>query len=343
MASLVIVLLSKFIGSTFKNALDRLTAVVLANVVGQTGWVLVGWCTESSRIATALTVFLIVMPNMYVAYAGGNYSALGTRLAAIGAMSLLAPCSDDYLTHTQYANQYHAICDVVIGASIMLMVDMIFGGRPASALAKKALMQAIADLQKVFRDKFKSDEPQVAKELMDRLEKVQAGLDNVMSLSEDATKEPRFWRQPWRPALFQAISRGFLQINKLVQLLITDIRDDSTSCKDLHTWLNQQESWVKMVAKVDEYLEFTIDLTLYIIHMNTPSETVGLSLVDSHSDDDALPMDALITELNAKSKLKVDTDKNTLSNLLSTAVETLFSMSKQMRRIRHQVILLKSS
>merc|ERR1719262_1386139 len=52
MASLVIVLLSKFIGSTFKNALDRLTAVVLANVVGQTGWVLVGWCTESSRVAT---------------------------------------------------------------------------------------------------------------------------------------------------------------------------------------------------------------------------------------------------------------------------------------------------
>merc|ERR1719313_1583550 len=51
LATLVVVLLSKFVGSTFKSAIDRLTAVVLANVVGQLGYVLFGWCTPGGRFA----------------------------------------------------------------------------------------------------------------------------------------------------------------------------------------------------------------------------------------------------------------------------------------------------
>merc|ERR1712118_384503 len=66
MATLVVVLLSKFVGSTFKSAIDRLTAVVLANVTGQLGFILVGWCTSQGRLSTAIILFLIVAPNMNV-------------------------------------------------------------------------------------------------------------------------------------------------------------------------------------------------------------------------------------------------------------------------------------
>jgi hypothetical protein len=104
LATLVVVLLSKFIGSTFKSALDRLAAVTLANVIGQLLYVLLGWCTLWGRTATAIFIFLVVLPNMHVAFSGGTYASLGVRLAAISAMWLLTPCSDEYITKSQYAD-----------------------------------------------------------------------------------------------------------------------------------------------------------------------------------------------------------------------------------------------
>ncbi|CAJ1441250.1 unnamed protein product, partial [Effrenium voratum] len=49
LANINVVLLSRYGGGTLKAALDRVSAVVLASVVGQVGYVAFGWCTDTSR------------------------------------------------------------------------------------------------------------------------------------------------------------------------------------------------------------------------------------------------------------------------------------------------------
>lgn len=342
LATLVIVLLSKFVGSTFKNALDRLTAVVLANVIGQLGYVLVGWCTPMGRFWTGIFVFVVVMPNMYVAYAGGSYAALGMRLAAIGAMSLLVPCSDSYISAQDYADQYHAISDIVIGAGIVMMVDMTFGDQSASVLAKKSLIKAIHDYQQIFKD-FKSDKPPSPKELIDRLGKMQDELDNVGSLAQDAAKEPRFWRQPWRPSLYQEAATGFTRLAMLLRHIIPLTLGANVESKDFHAFLNSLRSWPKILSEVESCLGETVDLSKYILHMNRHEEVVGLTKMLSQSKDtDSLSMDALVTEINEKRGTKMSTSRHTLNTRLSVEMETLISLTHHMNRIQHQIVLQKN-
>jgi len=345
MATLVIVLLSKSAGTTFKNALDRLTAVVLADIAGQSGYVLFGWCTPWGRFLTAVALLLIVAPNMYVSYAGGSYAAIGIRNAAIGAMSLLAPCSDDYVTASAYANKYHAISDVVIGAFIMMMVDMTFGGKPASSLAKATLIQAINDFKKIFND-FKSDSPPPKKELQDRLvENVKEGIDRCRSLCQDAAKEPRFWRQPWRPVLYQEIEKGFLQLYKIMYVLIDIILDEKPESQNATAVLKSLDAWGRVVSEVDDFLVYTDNLSIYIIHMNRREELIGLAKLLSQSVDDSLSVDAIVKELNQKSNLKELTHhkRTTHATRFHIAIATLQSLMRQMKKIQHQVVLQKGN
>lgn len=338
MATLVIVLLSKFVGSTFKNALDRLTAVVLANVIGQLGYVLVGWCTPGGRFMTAIMVFLLVMPGMYVAFSGGSYASLGMRLAAISAMTMLAPCSDKYITANQYAREYHAISDIVIGASIMLAVDMIFGGLPASSLAKNTLVEAI-ELYKNALNDFTGGKT-TAKSLLGRLPGVKAKLDAAASLSSDAAAEPSFWRHPWRPTLFTTITTGFSQLVTLVHHLVQLILHEKAEAKEVKQLLENLSSYSNLLTEVDSSSGFTVDLSAYILHLDYPEEQVGLDKMLKTSEDQCLPLEELVKEVNRKHSSISDPS---LTLRLSSVVETFRSLMVQNRRIQHQSILNKSS
>jgi hypothetical protein len=331
MATLVIVLLSKFIGSTFKNALDRLTAVVLANVVGQLCYVLVGWCTLGGRIWTGIFVFFIVVPGMYVAYSPSSYASIGMRLAAIGAMSVLAPCSDNYITHSQYADQYHAISDIVIGASIMLLVDMIFGGKPAGSICRDKMIDGMNMYRDIFHD-LSTGKPKY-QQLKDRLATAESIIASAGSMSEDAGKEPRFWRQKWRPSLCSTIVTGFRQLAKLLQTLLSSLDED----KEHQAMMERMHAYERVLAEIDSSLGFTIDLSTYILHLDRPDEMVGLTKMLHQAESESLPLDDLVAQMNQQSVTVVQVLRS------CEVVENITSIMKQLRNIQHQVVFHKGA
>jgi len=219
---------------------------------------------------------------------------------------------------------------------------MTFGGQPASALAKKAVTEAIQAYKEIFDD-FTSNTPHTAKDLLDRLDAVQANLDTAGSMSEEAAKEPRFWRQSWRPSLFNVIVTGFTRLTKLLRVLINVTLADEAESTQLNQLLKSLGSWPKILSEVDSCLGFTTDLALYLLHMNRPDEVAGLSKVLSQSLDETLPMNDLINDMNTAGKVKSITPRDTRETLsgLSIAVETLFSFMHQMRRMQHQLVLQK--
>lgn len=338
MASLVIVLLSKFVGSTFKNAIDRLTAVVLANVIGQLAYVLVGWCTLGGRIATGVTVFIIVTPCMYVAYMGGSYASIGMRLAAIGAMCVLAPCSNEYITSEAYAYQYHAISDIVVGASIMLMVDMMFGGKPASALCRDTLTDAMKNFKMILED-FTSGKFSNYKDLEKRIKDVQGQMGTVKSLSDEAAKEPRFWRQRWRPSLYTTLTDGFMRLSRILHVLVHLIEkfDEEDDKYELKAFLSSIPAHSNCMNEVDSMLGFLVDLSTYILHLDYPEEMVGLDKMMKSEGEEHLPLDDLVKQMNSKQ------NSPTLTFRLSMIVETLSSLAKELKKNSNSVVLHKSS
>lgn len=293
---------------------------------------------------TAVLVFVIVSPNMYMAYTSGTNAALGVRLAAIGAMSLLTPCSDDYITHAQYADQYHATSDIVVAAFIIMAVDMTLGGKPASTLAKEGMIKAIEDYQKIFKD-FQKPNPPSGKELADRLDKVHSAIDNVSSLCVDAAKEPRFWRMPWRPKLFEELTRGYSHLCALLHLLIVVTSSDHFGAEstEMNKVLKITREWPTILSEVDSRLGFTVDVSLHILHTDRPSELTGLAKLLSHTQE-SLAVEPFIKELNSSGQLKVDSSRLTgLVSGSSIVVETLVSIMKHLKKLQEQVILSKTS
>merc|ERR1719160_1910288 len=109
---------------------------------------------------------------------------------------------------------------------------MIFGGKAASSLAKEALNGAITDFRELFSDMQKKDCPPF-QDLLARLSKVEAQLDEASSLSDDAVKEPRFWRQTWRASFFTTTTDSFRRLCKLQRIVIHFTCDDKPECKEL--------------------------------------------------------------------------------------------------------------
>merc|ERR1719156_300688 len=76
------------------------------------------------------------------------------------------------------------------------------------------------------------------KQLKASLEAVQGKLDSAASMSEDAAKEPRFWRQPWRPSLCSTITTGLSQLVKHLRILVKLTLENHSEASDLKELLD---------------------------------------------------------------------------------------------------------
>ncbi|CAJ1348674.1 unnamed protein product [Effrenium voratum] len=149
LANINVVLLSRYGGGTLKAALDRVSAVVLASVVGQVGYVAFGWCTDTSRILTLISVFLVSWIFMYLNFDGdSNTASIAQRLAAITVSSLMADCSDKSSTASTYSGKYHDLSEIIIGVIVMNLFDMIVGDESAQIQASERLTEAVKGYEK---------------------------------------------------------------------------------------------------------------------------------------------------------------------------------------------------
>ncbi|CAL1167347.1 unnamed protein product [Cladocopium goreaui] len=117
LASINVVLMSRYSAGTIKAALDRVAAVVFASVVGTLGYTALGWCTDVYRVCTVVVIFFVTWGFMYMKYDGsGDTAGIAQRLAAITVASLMADCSNEASTPATFSGKFHELSDIIIGA-----------------------------------------------------------------------------------------------------------------------------------------------------------------------------------------------------------------------------------
>lgn len=365
-AVIVVILMSKFVGSVFKKGLDRLTAMVIANFAALTGHVFVGWCSLSGRIFTGMAVFLLVLPAKYVSFSGGSFVLLGTRVAAIGAAGLLIPCSDELLTDSRYGKAYNKVISTIVGVTIMLFVDLVFAGGPPSQVIKDTLYKEMG-MYKELVHKYLAGEIRSA-EFIEKIANLRKMLEGAQALVDEAKQEPRFYRPPWRQQLNQEALDGFLHLCNISNNLAHAMQGSLHSGKDapfsprqasgIFPILEVCPAFHKVRKELNDTLDFTVEIAGFVLSKK-PRKDVPKRLVQAgHHARFKECLDELVKELNVKIKEKRNegkseglargltqmisdesekTAENKFNTLATVIVELLDSLSFELHEIRHNI------
>lgn len=225
LANINVILMSRYSGGTLKAALERVAAVVFASVVGQIGFVALGWCADSTRMLTVVVVFFVTWGFMYFTYDGSESSkGIAQRLAAITVSSLMSDCSDESGTAVTYSSSYHSLSEIILGVLVMTLFDTLFGDKPAATQAAEALEDAVEGYRKVFIRYFNGEIDDT--QLSGALAEPQADLAEAKSAAGFAVMEPRFWRPTFNNTLYETVIAAyetfFAELNKINRVLEDD-------------------------------------------------------------------------------------------------------------------------
>jgi len=249
-AYIVAVLLSRFVMSNLSIAKSRIAMVVMAKVIGQAGWIAFGYCSLYSQLVTLLLNVVFVQSFMFFAYTGGENAGFATRMAAIGVMELLRPCSNVWVTNAAYGNDYHEVIDNCVGVAVLLAVDMAFGGKPASGRAEEATREALLRFQQAFTAFFKG---QKSEEVVIRdVRTVNSMIDVAAAASMSAREEATLWRKPWRPDFHTEL---VVYLTQLCQELHNAVHVLGNDVRPLHQLPTFRQTCGALVEKVDNTVE----------------------------------------------------------------------------------------
>lgn len=204
LASINVVLMSRYSAGTIKAALDRVAAVVFASVVGTLGYTALGWCTDVYRICTVVVIFFVTWGFMYMKYDGsGDTAGIAQRLAAITVASLMADCSNEASTPATFSAKFHELSDIIIGVLVMNIFDMFFGEESAATQATRMMTDTVTEFQTVFKDyingKLKHED------LKGKIASIDGKFSELKSTCSTASMEPRFWRMSFNSTLMSNV------------------------------------------------------------------------------------------------------------------------------------------
>eukprot|EP00435_Cladocopium_sp_Y103_P002712 s2131_g1.t1 len=195
LASINVVLMSRYSAGTIKAALDRVAAVVFASVVGTLGYTALGWCTDVYRVFTVVAVFFVTWGFMYMKYDGtGDTAGIAQRLAAITVASLMADCSNEASTPATFSGKFHELSDIIIGVLVMNIFDMFFGEESAATQAKTMMTATVKEFQTVFKDYI--DGKMSHADLKEKIAGIDGKFSDLKSTCSTASMEPRQGRLP---------------------------------------------------------------------------------------------------------------------------------------------------
>jgi hypothetical protein len=189
-------LLSTFIGSAMLKNMGRLQGVAFGTAVGQLAYAMFAWCRGEGDVAVALFLFTWVLATLYMYYSSAQFGFIGCLLAAFGSANVLQGCSSNETYHP--SNLAYKVINCVVGIIVMTAVDMILVPKPACQLAYEAYM----DFWTRHTDAIHALFDPSARIVHRQEGKLLEPLLLAESLGNEANKEPRFWRTPWRHALW---------------------------------------------------------------------------------------------------------------------------------------------
>jgi hypothetical protein len=270
-AGTVSVLLSKFAGSAALKNLSRLQGVVIGIVLGNLLYALFGWCTWWGHLSVAVVLYLWSLMGLFMYYHSTSYATVGLLLVVFGSKSLLLKCSNE-LTDPK---GYKQIVDVTVAVCVMTIVDNLLSPERASDLAKKAFHDAYTPLIEALDALFDKDQANVRQQ-----DGTLIGLINrTQQLGDEASLEPRFWRNPWPRHSFETavkcLSSLRFSMNSMEITALHVTRDGSRHKKAEFIQAVGLESFHKHGGVKD----------LLILYATGVMKAVELSLSDNASHD----------------------------------------------------------
>jgi hypothetical protein len=306
-------------GATLKSAIDMVGLTVLASVVGQLLFVLLGWCTLWGRLSVLGAMFCMSVPLLFLAFSGGPSAAIGTKLAAISSMFLLKPCSAETLTHASYSADYHGLINILVAVLVMGFLNVLMGDKRAAESAAEELVEAISQFQGAFRDALQGSTDGCA----DNNDAVQKKLAVVQELAQRADNEPELWHDPWRPGLCKEIHTCFSSLSGSLNNFLLQVKDDRSGLLDVLP--NYKAISEELVGSLDRMAATSIaildrDVAAQDKQMREPVGTGTITAFDALIKD----MNAQATK-GAKSDSKVDAKEMRLdtSTQLCVIAQTL--------------------
>jgi len=166
-------------------------------VIGQIAYALLAWCVWWGYLSVTTFVYCWSLLTMYMYYHSDNYSTVGLLLAIFSNGALLQGCSDEIFDPTV---AYNGIINTVSGITIMATMDMILAPDRASnqamACYKNASEPLIVMADELFDSKIESLAP--------RKGAIRGLISKAASMNDQASLEPRFWREEWPMGTYAA-------------------------------------------------------------------------------------------------------------------------------------------
>mmetsp|Transcript_1195 Transcript_1195/g.2629 ORF Transcript_1195/g.2629 Transcript_1195/m.2629 type:complete len:913 (+) Transcript_1195:77-2815(+) len=204
-------LLRKSLGCASARNLNRLHGVVVGTVMGHVIYSMIGWCTPWGYSLMSLAIFSWVATSLFQHHDGGRISAglavgntaagasAGMLAAYFGATGMMEECTEEvYTVLDVLGRSYYMIINSLTAVMLSFIVDSVLAPESASQLAARAYLDAWRCLSDALTDIL---DPRVL-EVRLRTSELAHRLRVAEALGRQAEREPRYWRLPWRGALF---------------------------------------------------------------------------------------------------------------------------------------------
>eukprot|EP00746_Dinoflagellata_sp_MGD_P001700 gnl/MRDRNA2_/MRDRNA2_103230_c0_seq1.p1 gnl/MRDRNA2_/MRDRNA2_103230_c0~~gnl/MRDRNA2_/MRDRNA2_103230_c0_seq1.p1 ORF type:complete len:851 (-),score=141.24 gnl/MRDRNA2_/MRDRNA2_103230_c0_seq1:104-2656(-) len=337
-AETVSLLLSTFIGSGVNKNMGRIQGVVLGAVFGQLAYALFAWCYWWGFLIIGITVFVWLLLMLFVYYNSNEFGYIGCLMAAFGSKYMLQGCSNEVFQPT---GTYYIIVNTVVGVTCMTVADIMLEPKRVSDLASKALSEAWEMYASAVEDLFNPAITTVRFTHGAILDK----LTEASNLSEEARKEPRYYRTPWRYALFSHAVKASMILRMYLCVMECVIQDLShRPDKSGYDKLIRLESFQKVKEDMINRITHIRDLLSVFSFEREGSPFEHLNLFAVSHEEEKMHLQELLKEVNetCSKDLKSCEDIQSLENApecqLSTVVNTIEAQLKQMYHLKHKIL-----
>lgn len=334
-AATVAIMFSNHLGSAAAENFNKFQGCVLGTTIGLIATSLFGFCEWYYIAATCLFLWGFAFASLFLYYKSAHYGNVALYMAAFGCNDFLLGCTD----HFSRARAYHVTCDVVVGMTLVVLVDLVLANRRASDLAKDAIVDVWQILTSATRNLFDETSTGVREHKGMILEKVQ----RADLLGVEAEWEPRYWRTAWKTQLYQQAIQCFyrlrMSLSGLEYELSSGIQKDATFVR-----LLQMQSFQAVKNNLTQKMKQLEDLFAIFVHETKggmPLLRDATHLLDDNLFGEMSAMQVLIKEINAMG-LGNDSSAEFLNDdpasEISLIIASMSAMTGEMRGLQREIL-----
>jgi hypothetical protein len=256
-AATVSLLLSSGLTAQIGKNMTRFQGVLFGGVMGQIAYAILAWCSLTGYILTGLFCFTWSAATLFMYFNSAEFSLLACLVSAFGLGGYLKGCSNDVFITT---SSYGTVVSLVFLICVKLIVDTSLARNSASAESTTALVGAWQAYREAFTDFCDPKNTTI----MFHAEYIKGMFAAAAALGGDeASKEPRGRKTPWKHELFQSVCNSGQRICESLSNMEASFsqsgRDGGGKSKTLQEMVKSVE-FVKVRDEIDNRLAVIEDL-----------------------------------------------------------------------------------